>query len=518
MTSDKISAHWIIDAAQQMGVETFVFSPGSRNAPLIIAAADRPELCLRTVLDERSAAFQALGASLRSGRPVAICCTSGSALSNYYPAVLEAYYSKVPLVIITADRPSDRINKGEGQTCVQPGIFEPHVGWSIHLNEDMPAELLQRELAMAAKQLSDKQEPVHINIAFDEPLYGQVPEQTSLPALDWSVSEKAVEHDFSADFEALQKGDVALIVGQLTPEKAHALKEVLSQNPFAFFADPTSGLLHLPEALPMSELLHHQPKVVISVGGQWVDKRPKQHLRSIGVRKHIHVDPFEAWEVLDAPFEHVALEMEAVAQFLPWATLFAGGQKPEVRDKAELDWSDARAFAEVVANIAPEDVLHLGNSTTVRYANFFPPQAKVHSNRGVAGIDGSLSTAVGAALAEPSRKHWCILGDQSFLYDSNALHLNELPANLCVVVLNNSRGAIFDWLPGTAAVSERGQNIFANPLEMDLGKLVEACGGSHIRVSNETELVQALESSQIGFSVIEAYTALAPNTAVYKSL
>ncbi|MCH1455274.1 MAG: 2-succinyl-5-enolpyruvyl-6-hydroxy-3-cyclohexene-1-carboxylate synthase, partial [Schleiferiaceae bacterium] len=173
MTTTKHTAHWTLQALAQAGVKTIVFSPGSRNAPLVIAAEALGSFTLEVLGDERSAAFNALGRSLVTGSPVAVCCTSGSALANYYPAVLEAYYAHVPLIVLSADRPEERINKGEGQTCVQRDIYEPHVAASVHVEEDASASEVLSQLDFALRAQQVEMRPIHINLAFDEPLYAQ---------------------------------------------------------------------------------------------------------------------------------------------------------------------------------------------------------------------------------------------------------------------------------------------------------------------------------------------------------
>ena len=173
MTTTKHTAHWTLQALAQAGVKTIVFSPGSRNAPLVIAAEALGSFTLEVLGDERSAAFNALGRSLVTGSPVAVCCTSGSALANYYPAVLEAYYAHVPLIVLSADRPEERINKGEGQTCIQRDFYEPHVAASVHIEEDSSASEVVSLLAYALNAQHVEMRPIHINLAFDEPLYAQ---------------------------------------------------------------------------------------------------------------------------------------------------------------------------------------------------------------------------------------------------------------------------------------------------------------------------------------------------------
>ena len=187
----------------------------------------------------------------------------------------------------------------------------------------------------------------------------------------------------------------------------------------------------------------------------------------------------------------------------------------EGRSAVTLPWSDAEAFRGIVDQLDVSSILHLGNSSVARYFNYFPKRIALYGNRGVAGIDGSLSTAVGAALAEPARHHNVILGDQSFLYDHNALYAQELPQNLTICVLNNAIGGIFDWLPGTASTGGEARKIFANAQEVDLASLVKAFNVAYICVDDEQELAKALTSVK-GLTVIDCQTEQSVNLSALK--
>ncbi|HAP71478.1 MAG TPA: hypothetical protein DCQ41_03345, partial [Cryomorphaceae bacterium] len=277
---------------------------------------------------------------------------------------------------------------------------------------------------------------------------------------------------------------------------------------WTLFADPMSGLLDHRNTAPMEALLHLQPDAVLSIGGQWINKKPKQYLRGLGVKKHVHVDVFQYWDVLDANVEHIRYSPNLL-QHWKSATNFI--QVPQNEDPAvTLPWSDAGAFRGIVDHLDASSVLHLGNSSVARYFNYFPKRVALYGNRGAAGIDGSLSTAVGAALAEPARHHTVILGDQSFLYDHNALYAQELPQNLTICILNNGIGGIFDWLPGTATTGAQARKIFANAQQVDLASLVKAFNVAYVCVENKQELATALTSAK-GLTVIDCKTEQSVN-------
>lgn len=515
MTSTKATAHWTLEALALAGVRTIVFSPGSRNAPLIIAAEALGCFDMQVLGDERSAAFNALGRSLVTGNPVAVCCTSGSALANYYPAVLEAYHAHVPLIVLSADRPEDRINKGEGQTCVQRDFYEPHVAASIQLDQQADYTEAREALHYAMQAMNFEMRPIHINLAFDEPLYDQGPAPT---AMHWEItSDIFAKHGLpesiaSPDFKGFES--VAVVAGQLQPTESAMVRALLNEGvAWTLFADPMSGLLDHPSTAPMEALLQARPDAVVSIGGQWINKKPKQYLRSLGIQKHVHVDTFQCWDVLDANVEHVRFSPNFLQR---WKSAMNFIQVPQnKRPEVALPWSDADAFRGIVDHLDASSVLHLGNSSVARYFNYFPKRLALYGNRGVAGIDGSLSTAVGAALADPMRKHTVILGDQSFLYDHNALYAQELPQNLTICVLNNGIGGIFDWLPGTATTGTEARKIFANAQHVDLESLVRAFKVAYVCVENEQELATTLATVN-GMTVIECKTEQSMNLRALK--
>lgn len=511
MVSDKRITHHIASWLKAYGVAHVVASSGSRNAPLVITLAGAEQFQLSTITDERSAGFQALGAAQMAAKPVAVCCTSGSAVANYYPAVLEAFYSKTPLIILTADRPRERIGKGEGQTCVQPQFFEPHIQASIHIEDGMDDETIASLLNLAGIQLAQEGGPVHINVALEEPLYGQVAE---LEVFEYEASEPFAMPMFLDEPE----GEVLFVAAQMKPEDAQKVMDWNAANgAFPMYADPLSNLLGKAANIYPIELLFGQklPKTVVTFGGQLVDKKLKQQLRSQGVDQHVHVDPFQDWDVLDADVDHLA-SFDKLGVLDSW-TASAFQISKEAGEISDLPWSDSAAFQTLSKAISQDDVVHLGNGSVVRYAGYFPLAGAVYGNRGISGIDGSLSTAVGAAMADPSRQHWCIVGDQGFLYDSNALWQPALPKNLIVVVLNNGIGEIFNWLPGKEQVSPAAQHVFDAPQNVDLEKLCAAFGADYLCASSFAELGLALKGNN-HCSIIEVKTQNAPNTATYKEL
>ena len=509
MTTDKAIAQWTIDALVEIGVKRIIYSPGSRNTPLIIAGTAHPALDHRTVLDERSAAFQALGESLITGLPVALCCTSGSAIANYHPAVLEAFYSKVPLIVLTADRPLERIGKGEGQTSQQTNFYQPHIGFSAAINESLSREEAESLWSEVRENLQDKSEPVHINLHFEEPLYGQKEPVAPLQLQELPAQPNTTVHDLSTLKDC---SNIAVVCGQLHPNTAQQIQanNTIAQSGATWFVDPLSGLLGQPNTVNIDQLVHHKFDGLLSLGGQWMSKFPKFHVRSLGLSAHVHIDKYQAWDLADTS-GFTWFNQEIGTLHLP-ASLSWLKVQTTTKVVPDLPWSDAAAIQAILQKSDQHTVLHLGNSSIPRYMNYFSFKGAMYCNRGVSGIDGSLSTAVGAAAASPEEKHVLILGDQSALYDSNALLELSTLQNLKVYVINNGRGAIFDWLPGTSTTSEEAQGVFSNEHAIRIAALAAAYGCTAIRVSNRDGLNNASEQ------LIEVWTAEADNKQAYEQL
>lgn len=508
MTTDKAVANWTIDALAQLGMRTLIFSPGSRNTPLIIAGTSRHEIQCHTVLDERSAAFQAMGSALITDEIVGVCCTSGSALANYYPAVLEAFYSKIPLVLITADRPVNRINKGEGQTCEQADFYGRHIGFSASFDENTTAGEFNEVIEHIHRCLKVKREPVHINLHFDEPLYGQVERFAPLELPLFSIPE--VTKADSSDLNECEK--VAIVCGQMRPRDAKNVKSsgILTSSNATWFVDPLSHLLGEDNCVNIDELVDHKFDGLLSFGGQWMSKSPKFHVRSLNLKAHVHCDPYQGWNVSDLKNFTWVKSSLADLDALPFVSFLKAGKKR--LEIPVLPWSDALAIQTIISSLASEVVLHLGNSSIPRYMSYFRHNGPVYCNRGISGIDGSLSASIGAAQSSPEKNHVLIIGDQSFLYDSNALIQLSRINNLRVYVINNGVGEIFNWLPGTSEVSPAAKAVYANYQQVSVSALAVAYGCGSQVVKNVAQLQEASNT------VIEVLTVGAKNTAAYKKL
>ncbi|MCU0450501.1 MAG: 2-succinyl-5-enolpyruvyl-6-hydroxy-3-cyclohexene-1-carboxylic-acid synthase [Bernardetiaceae bacterium] len=478
------------------GLRWVVLSPGSRSAPLTLAFARHPAIGTLVVPDERSAAFIALGLAQQTGQPVALVCTSGSAGLNYAPAVAEAYFQQVPLLVFTADRPPEWVDQADGQTIRQQELFGRHVKASYHLPVDLSHPDAQWHLG---RNLSEAYNlacaypsgPVHLNAPFREPFYPaadqpltysshlKIIEETSAqPALADIVWEQLVK-------SYTQANKVLLVVGQNRrdprllaaleslglPVLADSIANLHGLGPLAVHHDFTLAQATRRQALGPADLL-------ISLGQSVLSKSLKTYLRQHPPREHWHVQPAGAVADTFQSLTRVVRAqpvafLQALAQCGParpaWATeLMQAGRQMAARlpgfFAALAAANEPLAELEVVhwllTHLPARPLnLHVANSMPVRYVNALGlgtrhAQVEVFANRGTSGIDGSVSTAVGHALADPHRLNVLLAGDLAFMYDRNGLWHNYLPANLRIVVLNNHGGGIFRLIDGPKNLPE----------------------------------------------------------------
>lgn len=507
-------AYSVIPLAQTMvrfceakGIKHIVISPGSRNAPLTKGFTNASFFTTYSIVDERAAAFFALGIAQQLQVPTAVVCTSGSALLNYYPAVAEAYYSDIPLVVLSADRMPHRIDIGDGQTIRQEKVFEPHLEDAAYLSPDLvhatatllahptqkllPKNASQKTIETLQAEVQAKNEkainrvlnvaltqsgPVHINLPFEEPLYNTTDQplvlQHCLPTKPTAINEEL--GDAQKQWHASSKKMV--LVGVLPPNSLEEqwIEELAADPSVVVLTETTSNISHTSFVSSIDSLIAPleknkaalealQPDILLSFGGMIVSKKVKAFLRAYAPKQHWHVHPKKAYDTFYCLSTHFVQSPNAF-----FKTLYAP-QKPYVvsdycasvlqqyhaqrlRGLAYLKtipFSDLKAF-EHIHNALPEGVhLQLANSSTIRYNQLFPLPSLlgVNCNRGTSGIDGSTATAMGAAYTNPATTVF-ITGDLSFYYDSNGLWHNYLKATTRIIVINNQGGGIFRILPG----------------------------------------------------------------------
>ncbi|MEV4647484.1 2-succinyl-5-enolpyruvyl-6-hydroxy-3-cyclohexene-1-carboxylic-acid synthase [Saccharopolyspora sp. NPDC049357] len=534
MNPSTAQAEVIVDELVRNGVRHAVLAPGSRNAPLAYAlhrAAHAARLRLHVRIDERSAGFLALGLAARTRQPVPVFCTSGTAASNLHPAVSEAYHAGVPLLVITADRPPELRAAGANQTIDQHRLY----GSEVRLFDELGvAEARSGQnaywrsqvcRAWAAAACGMRGGPVHLNLPFREPL---VPDGDA----DWFEplegrpggerwTEVADRGSSPSSLGRLSSGRGLVLVGDWGAEEASAWGErvgwpVLSEVGGVGVSGPAAistgmWLLSLPEFIR-----EHRPEQVLCVGRPTVFRQVQQLLADSGVEvllAHGGIGwPAPAHDVREVA-ETFGTDSEGPGPVDPqWLTAWQqADQKASAALHAALDlerWPNGPAVAREVVDALPENsLLVLGSSNPSRdvaLAARQRPDVLVHRNRGAAGIDGTVSTALGAATGHGGPAY-ALLGDLTFLHDSNGLMLGpyEQRPDLTIVVFNDDGGGIFSLLEqGGPEHSDSFDRVFGTPHGTDLAQLCAAHRVEHVQVPGHAELREALRPKP-GLRVVE---------------
>lgn len=533
-------AQSIITICQQKGVQHIVISPGSRNAPLTIGFTNNPYFKCFSIADERCAAFFALGIAQQIQKPVAVVCTSGSAVLNYYPAVAEAFYSQIPLVVISADRPQNKIDIGDGQTIRQENVLENHCLYNANLREDASAEN-NNHIQMALHVAVTQKGPVHINAPFEEPLYETVSELQVQPEI---VDFTAEEERFSLGTSTKEVWNKAIkklvLVGELFPNSVEQkYLDILANDPsVVVLTEKTSNLHHstfidqidtLITPFTDEDFKAFQPEILLTFGGMVVSKRIKAFLRKYKPANHWHVDELRAYNTFGALTNHFETKINTFLSQLLNKNTIESSYKSSIatirKDRivkhqeytTKIPFSDFKVFDFICQNLPKNSQLQVSNSSAIRYLQLFEvdKSVQVFCNRGTSGIDGSTSTAIGAASAS-SLPTILITGDISFLYDSNALWNNYIPKNFKIILFNNSGGGIFRILPGHQE-TETFNTYFETSHQLNASHLAKMYGLDYFDASDETSLQQqyeALLNQNKKPSILEVFTPEKENNRI----
>ena len=466
---------------KQHGIKDFILCPGSRNAPIVHTICQVEEFRVHRSTDERSAGFMAMGLALTTGMPAVVVVTSGSALANLYPSACEAFYQHVPVIFISADRPQAWIGQMDGQTMPQEGALGKMVKTSVSLPETdtWHANRLVNEAILEA-QYKLPSGPVHINIPLSEPIYDfsakELPQvrkieyrETLLPQLEpWNAEQDVTTEDWS---------NSVLILGQAIPtEKIHSGVLGLTGMHITIIGE---NLCNQEEDLYTNASNIDWSKMkpvdrVITIGGHIVNKELKEFFRKNKPLEHWHIS--HDGSVADLFGCQTAAIKSDFSKALNdiFRDVTRKPQKLELPLKEKTKEISRRTalIQELFNTIPPTSLVHLANSSTIRIAQH--AKLKEHfdkklcaklrpyifCNRGINGIEGSLSTTVGIAMAvPPCRKVFAIVGDLSFFYDQNAFWASPLPQNLHILVFNDGHGGIFNTLPVPEAPDTSRQAI-----------------------------------------------------------
>lgn len=502
-----------------------ILSPGSRSAPLTLAFARHPEITSRTISDERSAAFIALGMAQQLGKPVALVCTSGSAAMNYFPAIAEAFFQQIPLLVITADRPPEWIDQYDGQTVFQADLYGQHVKKSFRFPDSFEskdqvwhANRISNEAINLANQFPAG--PVHLNIPLREPFYPNPGEEIIFPESPRVISvEKFKEPTSKLAFDSLFKEinsyrKIMIIPGQQDPnDQLRAIFQRLgTEKNVVIVSDCISNLqsesnislhdhwLGYPE---ISETL--KPDLILTFGKSIISKSLKLfarkseathwHIQSDGMAK----DTFQKLSriITTSPISFMDWLLETLTPkdlvfYSSWASLQSRAFDALESTLSEVAFGEYSALHTVSKFIPDQSKIHVSNSMAVRYLNLLGARnQEIYCNRGTSGIDGSNSTAVGCALVS-DQIVTLITGDLAFFYDRNAFWHNYPLSNLRIILLNNHAGGIFRLIEGPSNQPEL-EEYFETKQVLNANHLAMEFGFEYHCIANKEDLEQALK-------------------------
>ncbi|MGD7704657.1 2-succinyl-5-enolpyruvyl-6-hydroxy-3-cyclohexene-1-carboxylic-acid synthase [Microlunatus sp. Y2014] len=515
------AARVVIGQLINHGVTDLVLAPGSRNAPLSYAAHEAEEagrLRVHVRIDERSAGFLALGLARGSGRPVPVITTSGTAAGNLLPAAMEAFHSRIPLLLITADRPATMINTGANQTTDQLGLFGAHTRTEARISapDDDPAAwgfAVARLCAAATGLRGTTPGPVHLDVALVDPLTPGTDASPVDVATTWI--DPVVRPADPVELPAVD--GTVIVAGDLPPARGRHLADLAATAQVPLLAEPSSNARHSDTAIATYRLLLGTAlgagvRRVIMVGRPTLS-RPVQRLLAAAHVEVVVVDPHPDWIDpglhADRVVPAVTFEPAGPAWVRRWRTADRAltgllADEPTMINGKLHPLHLARAVA-----AADPGQLVVGSSNPVRDLDLVPfvGATVVHANRGLAGIDGTNATAMGVALSQPERVTWALLGDLTFLHDIGGLLVGAaepVPAGLRIVVANDDGGSIFATLEhGATPPTRRFERLFATPHGADLASLCRGYGVGHRLVTDHDQLQAALAAVVEGVEVVE---------------
>ncbi len=519
-------ARTLVAALAQAGLRAVVAAPGSRSTPLVLAFARHPDIAVHSLLDERSAAWFALGMALAQDEPVALLCTSGTAAANFFPAIVEASLARVPLLVLTADRPPELRESGANQTIDQIRLYGNHALWSVDCAapEQQPSELALRNLCtLAARAMMTanglRKGVVHLNLPFRKPLEpdaedrvaGDVtlPVVTSVPAV--SVAPTLDERSLTGLIDMVEQAGNGLIVcgpGCAREFPPSIVIDLARATGWPLIADPLSGLRYAggntavvasaDTILAASPAAAPRPDLVLRCGALPTSAALNTWLADVRPPQLIQLSPSGVWAddshvttgflqggagVLQAICASVSRPVAPSAAATWWLRAEAATRSLLKAGTLAGDWFDGAVIAEIPEHLPDDAILFCGNSLPVRLQDQFGMptgrRLQVHANRGASGIDGNISTALGLGLARPGQRLVAVVGDITFYHDMNGLlALRRLGLNATIVLLNNRGGGIFHRLPASEH-EPYFTELFLTPHDLDFRHAARLYGADY---------------------------------------
>lgn len=547
-------AQLLVKLSKRIGFTDVVLSPGSRNAPLIKGFVADPFFRTYSIVDERSAGFFGLGIAQQTQQPVILACTSGSALLNYYPAIVEAYYSEIPLVILSADRPHFKIDIGDGQTIRQFRVLSHYTAFSENLTIDVihakdeillnpnqtiiPESITSAGLRALQNEITQKnalligkafqkaifhKKPVHLNVPFEEPLYEMTSQSIDLPDIEFPSKNLSSGGDYGQLVEKWHLSNRKwILLGVCHPNyfDRKILEYISEDQSVVIFSETTANIklnnhiFSIDSLLFPLELLHggytniNSPQIVITIGGMIISKKIKYYLRRLKDLEHWHLGENEArntfyklsHKIHEPPEKFLS---KLYSKDIPTRRFnyqnevlsqFENFQKAGQKFLQVVPFSDLKAF-EIISNLCPDNiVIHFANSAIIRYAQLFKwhHSISIFCNRGTSGIEGSTSTSIGASQVSQNPT-LLIAGDLSFFYDSNGLWNDYVKANFRIILINNSGGGIFRVLPTGSKDTEVFDTYIEKTHNRNAKRLAEDAGFNYTLIDTKDDLVEQMK-------------------------
>lgn len=557
--------HSIAITCGLLGIKHVVISPGSRSAPLVLAFAQHKNFVLHTAIDERSAAYMALGMAQQKQRPVILICTSGTAAANYYPAVAEAFYQKIPLLVLTADRPEELLDQQDGQMINQQNLYGHHVRGFYQLNCYLHGTENHRETTVMVAEAIGKTSfpakgPVHINVPLKEPLYPNASSPKELVTLEKSILKWLNQHVYKAidkisdkDFSQLEQAWVGsakkmILIGQgamhekwITP-----LVKLKAQGDVVILTDVASNKHSMANIFAYDKLIsaanpqllkNLAPDLLISFGGPVLSKSLKNWLKQLQPKWHFRIQQEpelvntygNVTQVLKAGVDETLQQIAAITWNKKPETTFVDAWKntdakifKKITEFAsKQQWSELHVTNHILKYIPEGANLQLSNSSMVRYVSWLGnlnPSWMINSNRGTSGIDGCTSTAIGAAKVN-LRPTVLLTGDLAFLYDKNAFWVNAIPQNLRVVVFNNGGGGIFTLIDGPTK-HKQFAHLFTTPHQRSVKSVATDNGLDYYfcdSYSKLNKIMQQFFEPTNGAAVLELKFDMKTNAKIFEA-
>jgi len=550
-TTNKKRIQNLVEICYAKGLRDIVFSPGSRNAPLVIAFNCDDRFNVFCIPDERVAAFYALGISLKKRISCMLCCTSGTAALNYAPAIAEAYYQNIPLLMLTADRPENKIDQGIGQSMRQNNVYNNYVHGSYQLSSEEDTYTINQNnrIIITGIDLSlSKQGPVHINIPLKEPLYNLEDrsdfelEVSTISTLHNQRKPFKLNNEFQDIWTIAKRKIIILGQGIVNPELESKLNQLIKNDEIILLTETCANVYCDDSIQCIDRVLtgvvgneeEYRPDLLIYLHGQIISKKIIRYFTDYPAEHQWYVDPNKSQDTFESLTSHISTDNLNFVNHLcllsspndssfnnSWLSL---NKKIKISHEAivpTIPYSDLKVFDFLLSELPQDSVLHMSNSSSVRYVQLYDQRKDIeyHANRGVSGIDGCTSTTMGFSKVS-EKMNLLITGDVSFFYDSNAFWHPHLPTNLKIILINNGGGGIFRIIEGPNS-SGHLEQFFEAHHTLEAEQFSKTYGLEYYRADSMTSLKESyknfIESDNQSIQLLEIITPRLENSDVLQN-